>query len=131
MKDRWRILVLDEEDAVRRSCAASLGSRYETRTATSAGEALREMQRAPADLVLLGLPSDGVDALEVLKALKKGWPQSEVVVMSRFPSIESAKDAVRNGAFDYLAKPVGPDQMTGAARRALLLKQWALRESFN
>ena len=128
MKNRSRILVVDDEDLVRRSCAASLGERYDTRTASSAGEALREMQRAPADLVLLGLPSDGVD---LLKALKKGWPQSEVVVMSRFPSIESAKDAVRNGAFDYLAKPVGPDQMTGAARKALLHKQWALRESFN
>ena len=128
MKTRSRILVVDAEDVARRCCAASLGADYETRTASDAGEALCEMQRQPADVVLLDLRNDGV---EVLKALKKSWPQSEVVVMTRFPSIESAKDAVRNGAFDYLAKPVGPDQVSGAARKALLHKQWALRESLN
>ena len=128
MKDRSRILVVDPEDVARRGCAASLGADYEIRTASDAGEALREMQRQAADVVLLDLRHDGVD---VLKALKKSWPASEVVVITRFPSIESAKDAVRNGAFDYLAKPVGPDQVTGVARKALMHKQWALRESLD
>lgn len=125
MRTRPRILVVGDEEAVRRAYAARLGADYETRTASNAGDALQEMQRQPADVVLL---DDGVD---VLKALKASWPQSEVVVMTRAPSIESAKDAVRNGAFDYLAKPVGPDQVTGAARRALLHKLWALREGLN
>jgi len=63
----------------------------------------------------------------VLRTIKDRWPESEVVVITGYPSIESAKEAIRLGAYDYLAKPVGPDEVIDAAARAILHKDWTLR----
>jgi DNA-binding NtrC family response regulator len=127
MTTRARILVIDDEPVVRLSYAMSLAPSYETRTASDGTEALSLMQRSPADLVLLDLRMPGMQGLEVLKAIKEQWPESEVVIITGYPSVDSAKEAVRLGAFDYLSKPVGPDEVLGAARNALLHKQWTLR----
>ena len=124
---RARILVIDDEAVVRLSYAMSLAADYETLTAPDGTQALSLMQSAPADVVMLDERMPGLQGLEVLKAIKAGWPESEVVIITGFPSVDSAKEAVRLGAFDYLAKPVGPDEVLGAARNALLHKQWMLR----
>jgi DNA-binding NtrC family response regulator len=87
------------------------------------------MKREPADVVLLDLRLPGARGLEVLEAMKRQWPETEVVVITGYPSVDSAKQAVRLGAADYLAKPVGPNEVTSAARTALLRKQWTLRIS--
>jgi DNA-binding NtrC family response regulator len=87
------------------------------------------MERGAFDLVLLDLRMPGMDGLSVLKALKRNWPESEVVVITGFPSVASAKQAVQLGAFDYLAKPVGPEEVIGAARNALTHKQWTLKQA--
>jgi len=68
-----------------------------------------------------------LDGMDVLKIIKERWPDSEVVVITGYPSIESAKEAVRLGACDYLAKPVGPDDIIKAANDAMVQKRWALR----
>ena len=125
---RARILVIDDEAVVRLSYAMSLAADYETLTASDGTQALSLMQSAPADVVMLDERMPGLQGLEVLKAIKAGWPESEVVIITGFPSVDSAKEAVRLGAFDYLAKPVGPDEVLGAARNALLRKQWTLRK---
>ena len=127
MNRKARILVVDDEDVVRLAYAAVLSGDYETHTAADGEQALRAMQRNPADVVLLDLRMPGPGGLDVLKAIKDKWPESEVVIITGYPSVESAKAAVRHGAFDYLAKPVGPDQVAGAARNALIHKQWTLR----
>jgi DNA-binding NtrC family response regulator len=71
----------------------------------------------------------GQDGMSVLKQIKERYPESEVVIVTGYPSVDTAKEAVRLGAFDYLAKPVGPDDIVGAARGAITRKQWALRET--
>jgi two-component system response regulator HydG len=68
-----------------------------------------------------------LDGMDVLKTIKERWPDSEVVVITGYPSIESAKAAVRLGAQNYLAKPVGPDDVIKAANDAMTHKRWALR----
>lgn len=127
MTTRARILVIDDEAVVRLSYAMSLAAEYETQTAADGMQALSLMQRAPADVVMLDERMPGMQGLEVLKAIKARWPESEVVIITGYPLVDSAKEAVRLGAFDYLAKPVGPDEVLGAARNALLHKQWTLR----
>jgi DNA-binding NtrC family response regulator len=127
MTNRARILVIDDEEVVRLSYAMSLASDYETQTASDGNEALAKMQRQPADVVLLDLRMPGAHGLEVLKTIKARWPESEVVIITGYPCVDSAKEAVRLGACDYLSKPVGPDEVMGAARSALLHKQWTLR----
>lgn len=128
MTDRARILIVDDDDTVR-ECYTRVLSRAgcETQAAWDGGEALAAMERSPSDVVLLDLRMPGADGLEVLKTLKAKWPESEVVVITGYPSVESAKQAVRLGACEYLSKPVGPDEVIGAARGALLRKQWTLR----
>jgi DNA-binding NtrC family response regulator len=129
MRDKPRILIVDDVEVVRQSYAAILsGADCETQMALDGDEALREMASDPADVVLLDLRMPGPDGLSVLETIKQKWPDSEVVVITGYPTVDSAKKAVRLGAYDYLAKPVGPDEVIEAARGALLRKQWALRE---
>jgi DNA-binding NtrC family response regulator len=84
------------------------------------------MERHPFDVVLLDLRMPGLDGMSVLQTIKQKWPESEVVVITGYPSIETAKEAVRLGAYDYLAKPVGPDDVINAATGAMMQKRWAL-----
>ena len=73
----------------------------------------------------------GLDGMDVLKIIKERWPDSEVVVITGYPTIESAKEAVRLGACDYIAKPVAPDDVIKAANDAMTHKRWALRSATN
>ena len=124
-----RILVVDDDDVVRLSYAASLAGAYDIGLAASGAQALEDMQRAPADVVLLDLRMPGAGGLDVLADLKQRWPESEVVIITGFPCVDTAKEAVRRGAFDYLAKPVDPDDVVGATRNALTHKRWTLRSN--
>ena len=127
--NKARVLVVDDEPVVRMSYERSLAAEFDAHTAPDGEQALREMEREPADIVLLDLRLPGAQGLEVLEAMKHRWPETEVVVITGYPSVDSAKQAVRLGAADYLAKPVGPNEVTSAARTALLRKQWTLRIS--
>ncbi|HEU4351332.1 MAG TPA: response regulator [Burkholderiales bacterium] len=124
--NKARLLVVDDEPVVRMSYTRSLAADFDAQTAPDGDEALREMEREPADVVLLDLRLPGAHGLEVLQTMKRKWPETEVVVITGYPSVDSAKQAVRLGAADYLAKPVGPDELMSAARSALLRKQWTL-----
>lgn len=122
------ILIVDDEEVVRRSYARALaGPRCRAQAASDGDEALRAMEREPFDVVLLDMRMPGAGGLEVLAQMKRRWPDREVVVVTGYPSVDSAKEAVRLGAFDYLAKPLGPDELVEAAHAAFLRKQWALR----
>ena len=129
--NKARLLVVDDEEIVRRGFARSLAADYDTSTASDGEEALQEMERRPADVVLLDLRMPGAQGLEVLKAMKQKWPETEVVVVTGYPSVDSAKAAVRLGAGDYLAKPVGPCEIIDATRNALTRKLWTLRTQVN
>jgi DNA-binding NtrC family response regulator len=128
MSEKTKILVVDDEEVVRYSYARSLSGRHCLVEAAQSGQdALLLLDQGDFDLVLLDLRMPGMDGLAVLKAIKERWPESEVIVITGFPSVESAKQAVALGAFDYLAKPAGPDDLINAASKALLHKQWSLR----
>ena len=128
MDARASILVVDDEESVRRGYARLLGELdCDAQSAGDGEQALRAMERHPADAVLLDLKMPGAGGLEVLEALKRRWPESEVVVITGYPTVESAKRALQLGACGYLAKPVDPDEVIDAARGALRRKKWALR----
>lgn len=130
MSKKARILVVDDEEVVRYSYARTLsGQHCEVQAAENGQEALQLLGHRNFDLVLLDLRMPGLDGLTVLKAIKHQWPDSEVIVITGFPSVESAKQAVPLGAYDYLAKPAGPEDLINAASKALLHKQWSLRSS--
>ena len=125
---KTRILVVDDQEIVRLSHMRVLaGPDCEVNAVFDGAAALREMERHPFDVVLLDLRMPGMDGMTVLKSIKQQWPESEVIIITGFPSVESAKQAVTLGAYDYLTKPAGPDDVINAANGAMLHKRWALR----
>ena len=128
MNDRASILIVDDEEVVRLSHLRSLVStNCNAQIAGGGTEALRVMEQHSFDVILLDLRMPDLDGMDVLKIIKERWPESEVVVITGYPSIESAKEALRLGANNYLVKPVGPDDVIKAANDAMIQKRWALR----
>jgi DNA-binding NtrC family response regulator len=128
MSNKSSVLIVDDEEIVRRAHLRSLeSSGCNARVAGDGETAIREMESNPADVILLDLRMPGLDGMDVLKTIKQRWPDSEVVVITGYPTIESAKEAVRMGACNYIAKPVGPDEVVKAANEAMTQKRWALR----
>lgn len=127
MNSKAKILIVDDEEVVRRSFERILATTpCHVKSAASWTEAVQAMQDDPADVVLLDLRMPDVDGMTVLRGLKQRWPASEVIIITGYPSIDTAKQAVALGAYDYLAKPVGPEQVIEASNAAMRHKQWAL-----
>jgi DNA-binding NtrC family response regulator len=132
MNGRASILIVDDEEVVRRSHLRSLaGTGCHAAAARDGNEALMVMEQHPFDVVLLDLRMPGLDGMDILKIIKQRWPDSEVVVITGYPSIESAKEAVRLGAQNYIAKPVGPEDVIKAANEAWTHKRWAMHRNQN
>jgi two-component system response regulator HydG len=132
MNNRASVLIVDDEEIVRRSHLRSLESTgCQAEAAEDGHKALRVMEDHPFDVILLDLRMPDLDGMDVLKIIKERWPESEVVVITGFPTIESAKKAVRLGAQNYIAKPIGPEDVVKAANDAMNHKRWALRSDPN
>ena len=128
MDAKASILVVDDEEVVRRSYARILdGMDCDAQAAADGEQALLAMERRPFDVVLLDIRMPGTQGLDVLKTIKHRWPASEVVIITGYPSVESAREALQLGACDYLAKPAHPDEVIDAARGAMRRKKWALK----
>jgi two-component system response regulator HydG len=127
MTTQAKILIVDDEEVVRLSYMRILAA---TNCHVSAAwtwmQVSQAMQHEPFDVVLLDLRMPEMDGMKVLKALKSKWPESEVIIITGYPTLESAKEADALGAYDYLTKPVGPEQVITAANAAMLHKRWAL-----
>ena len=128
MSDKNRILIVDDDEVVRRSYLRSLESiSRNIEDASNGEEALQTMEQNPFDVVLLDLRMPGQDGLSVLRTIKQKWPESEVVIITGYPTVASAKEAVRLGAYDYVPKPVAPQDVISVTDGAMTHKQWALR----
>ncbi len=128
-KPNAKILVVDDEEVVRRSHMRVLSSvQCDVEAVADGEEALKAMEAKRYDIVLLDLRMPGMDGMSVLRTIKERWPESEVIVITGYPSFETAKEAVRLGAFDYLAKPLAPGEVIDVAHGALEQKHWALHD---
>jgi DNA-binding NtrC family response regulator len=127
MTDKNRILIVDDDEVVRWSYLRSLESSSCNVEAASDGEqALQTMERNPFDVVLLDMRMPGQDGLSVLRTIKQKWPESEVIIITGYPTVDSAKEAVQLGAYDYVTKPVGPQDVINLTDGAITRKHWAL-----
>lgn len=100
-------------------------SGFEVRTARSATEALQQLEAGPCDVAIVDIhlgPTTGVD---LLRLLRQHNPAPQVVLITGHPEIETASEAVRLGACDYLAKPILPNELLNAAHHAVTCKQLA------
>jgi len=134
MSEQPILLVVDDEEAIRDSCRQVLTKAgYECHTAVDGIEGLHLAHQLDPDVILLDLMMPGIDGLEVLDQVVKTHPSTVVIVITGYATIESAVDAMKRGAFDFLPKPFTPDELRlivnrGLEQRRLLQETAALRE---
>ncbi len=105
-----RILIVDDEPGIRFILEKTLSQEgYLLETASSGSEALQKAARTPFDLLLLDLNMKPVGGIQVLNAIYAQDPDVAVIILTAHSTIESAVEALRLGAFDYLFKPATPD----------------------
>jgi DNA-binding NtrC family response regulator len=124
-----KVLVVDDEEVVRASYLRSLASKHcQVRTANNGMDALQLMAQQSFDVVLLDQRMPGMDGMAVLRSIKSQWPDTEVIMVTGYPALDCAKEAVMLGAYDYLSKPIGPDEVLQAAHGAMTCKRWGLHK---
>jgi two-component system NtrC family sensor kinase len=123
---RARILVVDDEIGPRESLRMLLKPAHEIRTADGAQAALAEIERFRPDLVILDVKMPQMDGLEVLRRIKRVDPALEVVMITAYASLETVKQALSYGAFEYLIKPFARQDLEDVVARALQRRQTAL-----
>ena len=119
MDIREKILVIDDELAPRESIRMVLKDDYSVCTAVGAHEGLDIMEQEPADLVVMDIKMPKMDGITALQEIKRRHPDTEVVLLTAYASLETARDAIRFGAFDYLIKPFDKDDVLLVVRKGL------------
>jgi DNA-binding NtrC family response regulator len=119
-----KILVVDDEDIVRTSCSRTLSPEgYEIRLAKNGAEGLKMASEERFDLVLTDLKMPDMDGIEVLRIIKEQWPETAVIIVTGYQTVDTAVKAIKLGAYDYIEKPFTPDALITAVREALTNKQ--------
>ncbi len=115
-----KVLVVDDEDVIRRGiCRVMEGRGYQAEAAESGYGAVEKLQKTPFSIVITDLKMPGMDGIEVLKAIKILQPEVPVIIITGYSTVDTAVEAMKNGAFDYIAKPFTPDQMIEMVEKAL------------
>lgn len=118
------ILVIDDEAPLRKTLARILGQAgFEVTTAESAEQGLDYLGSAHFDLILTDLRLPGMQGMQALKAIHATQPNLPVVLFTAQPDVNSAVEALRHGATDYLLKPIKPESIIERARAILAKRQ--------
>jgi len=120
---KGRILIVDDELSVRDSLARwFFEDGYETGTAADANETLHKMAASKWDLALVDIKMRGQDGIELQRRLADIDPELVVIIMTGYASVETAVAALKQGAYDYVTKPLDPDDIAHTVRNALSLR---------
>jgi len=116
---RENILIIDDEMAPREALRMVLKDKYVVSTAYSAREGLNILEQNLIDLVVLDIMMPGTNGIEALQEIKARYPDIEIILLTAYASLETAKSAIRFGAFDYLSKPFDKDDVVKVIERGL------------
>jgi DNA-binding NtrC family response regulator len=117
---KGKILVIDDEDIVRTSCSRALVPEgHEVKAAKNGLDGLKMISEEKFDLVLTDLKMPDMDGIEVLRRIKEGWPEVEVIIITGYQTVDTAVKSIKLGAFDYIEKPFTPDALIAAVAKAL------------
>jgi two-component system, NtrC family, response regulator HydG len=120
IKTKGRILIVDDELAVRDALGKWFTSEgYAAHPSSSAREALETIQKKEFDIALLDIKMPGMDGMELQARLKQADPDLTVIMMTGYASVETAVQALKRGAYDYVTKPVDPDELSHLVANAL------------
>lgn len=124
MTDNPRVLVVDDEPVVISSCNRVLTREgIEVVGVTSGRDGLERAESSRFDAVLLDLKMPDMNGMEVLRRIKQAKPEVTVIIITGFPSVDTAVEAFKLGVFDYVPKPFTPDELAETVKRALELQK--------
>jgi two-component system, NtrC family, response regulator AtoC len=113
-----KLLIVDDEGSARELCVEALrGMGVKTETADSGARALAQLESGRVDIVLTDVRMPGMDGIELLKIIRQRYPQTDVVIMTGYGTIQASVEAIKLGAYDYLTKPFKIDEFNQVFRR--------------
>ena len=117
------ILIVDDDKSIRYSLKRMMEEKYSILTAQNGEEALDRVKENSPDLIIMDIKMPGRNGIEVLKEIKSIDPKSLVIIMTAYGTTETAIEAMKYGAFDYILKPFPIPQMKGLVEKALALRK--------
>ncbi len=100
------ILILDDEPIVAKRLKPALEKKgYQVESFTESSKALERVRNQKFDIVITDLKMEGISGMEFLEEVKKLWPDTAIIVITGFATMETAKESFKKGVFDFLAKP--------------------------
>jgi two-component system NtrC family response regulator len=120
MRNKGRIVVVDDDESLRRVVQFQLEQAgYDVIAEAGGVQALQALQQSPRDLVITDLRMPGLSGLELLRKIRTDFPEVSVIIVTAFGTVETAVDAMKAGAYDYITKPVNPEELKLTVERAL------------
>jgi len=121
------ILIIDDDESMRLGCVQTLNQEgLRARAASNGAGGLQLAREESFDIAIVDLRMPGLNGMQVLEKLKEENPSIAVIVITGYATIESAVEAIRQGAFDYLPKPFSPELLVTVVKRTLDRRQLAL-----
>jgi DNA-binding NtrC family response regulator len=118
-ENKLRVLVLDDEPIVCKRLQPALEKLgFEVDTFTQSVEAMHQVQQSAYDIVITDLKMKEIDGMRFLEEVKKWHPQTEVIVITGFATMETAKQSFQKGVFDFIAKPFKLSEIQDVVTRA-------------
>lgn len=122
LTEKKTLLVVDDEEGPRQSLRMVFRNDYLVHTVDSGEKALDFIRTNPVHTVILDIRMAGISGIEVLRQLKALAPQTEVIMLTAYETLETARQAIRHGACDYLSKPFDLPTIRDAVARAMRLR---------
>ncbi len=119
VQKKLKILILDDEPIVCKRLKPSLEKQgFEVDTFTRSFEAMQAVTEAKYDIVITDLKMEGMDGMRFLQEAKKLHPDTEIIVITGFATMETAKESFKKGVFDFIAKPFNLSEIQRVVMRA-------------
>jgi DNA-binding NtrC family response regulator len=123
MGNSQKILIVDDELSVRNSLKHwFMEDGFDVVTAEDGNDALDKLQEGPFDIYLVDIKMPGMDGITLQKRIKEIDEEAIVIIITAYASVDTAVDALKHGAFDYVTKPIDPDDLSHMIRNALKQK---------
>lgn len=117
------VLIVDDERSIRTTLAEFIREDgHAVRTAESAVEALRAVDAESVDILVTDIILPGMSGVDLLRRVHATYPDTQVIVITGEPTVDTAAEAVRQGAFDYLAKPISGEEIRATVLRAVRVR---------
>ncbi|MFZ5452489.1 MAG: response regulator [Thermodesulfobacteriota bacterium] len=118
-QNKLRVLILDDEPIVCKRLKPSLEKLgFEVDTFTRSFEAMQAVEKAAYDIIVTDLKMEGMDGMRFLQEAKRLYPETEVIVITGFATMETAKESFKKGVFDFIAKPFNLNEIQKVVQRA-------------